>query len=87
MFSDRIKQNIVSQLLVTATILSSGAILNVVQLLLHIFVRPFSKKIFNRLMYYVIWTWLARKCSKFSRVFLSTDKNFKHNGIPKKPQL
>ncbi|XP_070509481.1 1-acyl-sn-glycerol-3-phosphate acyltransferase gamma-like [Chironomus tepperi] len=60
MFNERIKQNIVSQLLVTATILSSGAILNVVQLLLHIFVRPFSKKIFNRLMYYVIWTWLAQ---------------------------
>ena len=61
MLSEGIKQNIVSQLLVTATVLSSGAILNVVQLALHIFIRPFSKKLFNRLMYYVIWTWLARK--------------------------
>lgn len=56
-----VKRNVVSQLLIASTILTSGAIINVVQVLLHILVKPFNKRLFHQLMYYVSWTWLARK--------------------------
>lgn len=61
--SMQIKSNIVSQLLIAATILTSGAIINIFQVLLHVLVKPVNKKWFHKLMYYVSWTWLARKFS------------------------
>lgn len=39
----------------------TGAIINVIQVLLHILVKPLSKRLFHQLMYYVSWTWLARE--------------------------
>lgn len=61
MASKFLKQNVVSQLLIAATILTSGLILNVIQVLLHILVKPFNRTLFHKCMYYVSWTWLARK--------------------------
>lgn len=62
----QIKQSIISHLLLTATLLTSGAIVNVMQLLLHICVKPFSRSLFHKCMYYVSWTWLAREYFIFS---------------------
>jgi hypothetical protein len=56
-----LKQNIVSYLLITATLLTSGLIVNIIQVLLHVFVKPFNKRLFHHCMYYVSWTWLSRK--------------------------
>lgn len=56
-----LKQNIASYLLITATLLTSGLIINIVQVLLHIFVKPFNKRLFHHCMYYASWTWLSRK--------------------------
>lgn len=56
-----IKRNVVSHLFIASTVLTSGAIINVIQVLLHILVKPVNKKLFHKLMYYVSWTWLARK--------------------------
>lgn len=58
---NQIKGSIISHLLITATLLASGAIVNVIQLLLHVAVKPFNTRLFHKLMYYVSWTWLARK--------------------------
>jgi len=55
-----IKRNVISHLFIASTILSSGAIINVIQVLLHILVKPLNKRLFHRLMYYVSWTWLAQ---------------------------
>ncbi|CRK87461.1 CLUMA_CG001262, isoform A [Clunio marinus] len=55
-----IKRNLISQLFIASTILTSGAIINVIQVLLHILVKPVNKRLFHRLMYYVSWTWLAQ---------------------------
>lgn len=60
MGSDILKQNIISHLLITATILTSGIIVNIIQVLLHILVKPFNKRLFHQCMYYVSWTWLAQ---------------------------
>lgn len=60
-----IKGNIVSHLFIASTVLTSGAIINVIQVLLHVLVKPVNKPLFHRLMYYVSWTWLARKYSFF----------------------
>lgn len=60
-----IKRNIVSHLFIASTVLTSGAIINVIQVLLHILVKPVNKRLYHVLMYYVSWTWLARK-SKFT---------------------
>lgn len=56
----KIKQSIVSHLLITATLLTSGFIVNCIQLLLHICVKPFSRTLFYKLLYYISWTWLAQ---------------------------
>lgn len=61
--SGAIKRNVVSHLFLASTILTSGAIINVIQVLLHILVKPVNKRLFHKLMYYVSWTWLARKFS------------------------
>lgn len=55
-----IKRNIVSHLFIASTVLTSGAIVNVVQVLLHVLVKPVNKRLFHQLMYYVSWTWLAQ---------------------------
>lgn len=58
---NQLKRSIISHLVITATLLTSGLIVNVIQLLLHVTIKPFNKKLFHRLMHYVSWTWLARK--------------------------
>ena len=60
-----IKRNVVSHLFIASTVLTSGAIINVIQVLLHVLVKPVNKKLFHKLMYYVSWTWLARKFDIF----------------------
>lgn len=60
-----IKGNVVSTLFITGTILTSGAIINLIQVLLHVLVKPFNRDLFHKLMYYVCWTWLARKFNQF----------------------
>jgi hypothetical protein len=56
-----IKRNVASHLIIASTVLTSGAIINVLQILLHILVKPVNKRLYHQLMYYVSWTWLARK--------------------------
>lgn len=58
-----IKRNVVSQLFIASTIITSGAIVNVLQVLLQVLVKPLNKRLFHQLMYYVSWTWLSRKFS------------------------
>lgn len=53
------KKSILGQLLLTSTMVTSGAIVNFCQLLLHILVKPFSRRIFHNLMYYVNYAWLS----------------------------
>ncbi|KAG5677568.1 hypothetical protein PVAND_007318 [Polypedilum vanderplanki] len=60
MFSKAVKENTLCQLLIVSTILTSGIILNGIQLLLHIFIKKLNKKLFDRLMYFVNFTWLAQ---------------------------
>ncbi|CAO1422042.1 unnamed protein product [Diamesa tonsa] len=55
-----IKGNVVSTLFIAGTILTSGAIINLIQVLLHVLVKPFNRDLFHKLMYYVCWTWLAQ---------------------------
>lgn len=56
-----IKGNVVSTLLVTGSVIASGIVVNIVQILLHVLVKPFNKDLFEKLMYYVSYTWLARE--------------------------
>jgi len=58
--SKAIKRNVISHLFIASTILSSGAIVNVIQVLLHILVKPLNKRLFHKLMRLVSWTWLAQ---------------------------
>ncbi|CRL03981.1 CLUMA_CG017100, isoform A [Clunio marinus] len=55
-----VKRNIISQLFILSTILTSGLVMNVIQLLLHILIKPFNKRLFHTLMYYANWTWLSQ---------------------------
>lgn len=75
MLSFKYKQNLISHFLIVATILISGLFLNVVQLLLHILIKPINKRIFHQLMYFISWTWLSRKFTNISPRFF-TDKMF-----------
>lgn len=61
MVSEAIKNNFMIQLLITATILTSGAICNILQLLIHILVKPFSRRLFQKLNGMIHWSWLSRK--------------------------
>lgn len=56
-----IKGNVVSTLLVTGSVIASGFVVNIVQILLYVLVKPFNKDLFEKLMYYVSYTWLARE--------------------------
>lgn len=56
-----IKRSIISHLFIVSTILTSGAIVNVLQVLLHLIVKPINRRLFQKLTYYVSWTWLSRK--------------------------
>lgn len=60
-----IKGNVVSTLLVTGSVIASGFVVNVLQVLLHILVKPFNKDLFDKLMYYISYTWLAREFNQF----------------------
>jgi hypothetical protein len=61
MVSERLKNSFMMQLLITATILTSGAIMNILQLLIHLFVKPFSRRLFQKLNGMIHWSWLSRK--------------------------
>lgn len=54
------KRNIVTTLFITGSIFISGLFINVAQLLIHLFVKPFSYSLFQKLMYYLCWSWLTQ---------------------------
>lgn len=56
-----IKGNVVSTLLVTGSVIASGFVVNILQILLHLIVKPFNKDLFDKLMYYISYTWLSRE--------------------------
>lgn len=64
MVSEAIKNNFIIQLLIVATILTSGAIMNFLQVLIHLFVKPFSRRFFQILNGKIHWSWLSRKLSR-----------------------
>lgn len=59
------KKTLPGQLLLTSTMITSGAIVNFIQLLLNITVKPWNKALFDKLMFYVNYGWICRK-SKIS---------------------
>lgn len=59
------KKTLPGQLLLTSTMITSGAIVNFLQLLLNITVKPWNKALFDKLMFYVNYGWICRK-SKIS---------------------
>jgi lysophosphatidic acid acyltransferase / lysophosphatidylinositol acyltransferase len=54
-----IKQSSVSLMLLASIILTSGLILNVLQVMQHLCVKTFSKIFFHKTMYFISWTWFS----------------------------
>lgn len=77
MLQTKLKQNIISHLLIISAILTSGVILNLIQVFLHLTLKPLNVKLFRRVMYYLSWTWLARKWKwECKKIFCDKKKFF-----------
>lgn len=61
---EKVKKTLPGQLLLVSTLIISGAIINFIQLLLNISVKPFNRALFNNLMYYVNYGWICRKLKR-----------------------
>lgn len=61
MIREAIKDSFIIQLLIVATILTSGLIMNFLQLLLHIFVKPFNSRVYQKFNGIIHWSWLSRE--------------------------
>lgn len=58
---ENFKKTLPGGLLLTSTMITSGAIINFLQLLLNITVKPWNKALFDKLMFYVNYGWICRK--------------------------
>lgn len=58
---EKLKQLRLIHLCIAITFFTSGLTVNFIQLVLHIFLKPFNKRLFRHLMYYLCYSFYCRK--------------------------
>lgn len=61
---EKLKQLRLIHLCIALTFFTSGLCLNLIQLLMHITIKPINKRLFRKLMYYACYSLYSRECEK-----------------------